>query len=58
MPSELVSYFKFDYPGEETFFRIKIWKVDPHVKGSCHNYKYGCVKYSCVYVVNGICVLH
>lgn len=52
MPSELVSFFRFDYPNEEAFIQVKIWKVKPNVKGSFHEYKY-----SCAYVVRNICVL-
>lgn len=52
MSSELMSFFRFDYPDEEAFIQIKIWKVKPNVKGSLHEYKY-----SCAYVVNKICVL-
>ena len=52
MPSELVSFFRFNYPNEEAFVQVKIWKVKPNVKGSLHEYKY-----SCAYVVRNICVL-
>lgn len=52
MPSEIVMFQRFDFPEDNTFIRIKVWKVDPKVKASRHNYKY-----SLVYVVNGVCAL-
>lgn len=52
MPSEIVMYQKHDFPGEDAFIRIKIWRVNPNIPASQHNFKY-----SLVYVVDGVCMV-
>lgn len=52
MPSEIIMFERYEFPNENAFVRIKVWKVQPNVRASKHQYKY-----SLVYVVDGVCQL-
>lgn len=52
MPAQLIFKNREVFPGEEAFYEVVIWLVDPSIRGSNHQYKY-----RLAYVVNGVCVM-
>lgn len=52
MPAQLLYRKREVFQGENAFYEIVIWIVDPSVRGSNHEYKY-----RLAYVVNDICVM-